>query len=330
MKVFLGNVARILRHPIRSASCAAQLLNPESALLPSASTSVLMDDARLRSLEHKVDYLVYEVRRQASILRYLSADSIHHLPIKSYTKDSFNFQWRDMPDGNWFETRPELKAREPGLVLQYTGLEREWFRGKVVLDAGCGSGRFSWALAYLGAHVTAVDQSEAGCHYTKQACVEFRDAVQVHQADLLKPLPFDRHFDLVWSFGVLHHTGNTYGAFRNLARHVKPGGYLLMMIYGDPRPDHPEEFEYYAEVARLREATRNKSFQERLAVIRELKANDDSGGWFDAVSPEINDLYTFSEIEGWLLAEGFADIRRMLPTCNHLIIARRSEAGAQK
>jgi SAM-dependent methyltransferase len=303
------------------------LVEPEQT--PHMQTqSVLSNEKRLSELKSQVDYLVYEVQRQGSLIRYLAADSIHNMPIKSYTKDSFEYQWRDMPDGNWVETRPELKEREPGLAIQYTGFDRTWFDGKHVLDAGCGSGRWTWALASLGACVTALDQSEAGVYHTRRACAEFGDAVQVFQHDLLNPLPFDRQFDLVWSYGVLHHTGNTYGVFQNIARHVKLGGYLFIMIYGAPRPAHADEFAYYAEVARLRQMTRNKSFQERLALMREFKADDDPGGWFDAVSPEINDLYTYDEIEGWLLAAGFTDIQRTAPTCNHLIIARRSETGA--
>ncbi|MBF0417951.1 MAG: class I SAM-dependent methyltransferase, partial [Magnetococcales bacterium] len=205
-------------------------------------------DERIRALELKVDYLVYELSRVTSIQRYLAGDSIHHMPIKSYTRDSFDFQWRDMPDGNWIENVPEIKEREPKLVCRYSGLPREWFAGKQVLDAGCGSGRFSWSMASMGATVTAIDQSEAGVANTQTACAEFGDKVEVIQHNLLAPLPIDKQFDLVWSFGVLHHTGDTYRAFRHVARHVKPGGLIFLMIYGEPRPDHPGDFYYYAEV----------------------------------------------------------------------------------
>jgi 2-polyprenyl-3-methyl-5-hydroxy-6-metoxy-1,4-benzoquinol methylase len=283
------------------------------------------DDSRVRALEVKVDYLSYEISRQASLIRYLAGDSIHHMPIKSYTRDSFDFQWRDMPDGNWIENRPEIKEREPKLVCKYTGLPSDWFAGKEVLDAGCGSGRFSWSMASMGAMVTAVDQSEAGVGHTRAACAEFGDRVEVIRHNLLEPLPFHKTFDLVWSFGVLHHTGDTYRAFRNVARHVKPGGLLFMMIYGEPRLDHPGDYYYYAEVERLRRLTRNRSFAERWDIIKEMKSDDDPGGWFDAVSPDINDLYSWGEIEGWLLSEGFVDVHASVESSNHFIVGRRPE-----
>ena len=45
-------------------------------------------------------------------------------------------------------------------------------------------------------------------------------------------------------------------------------------------------------------------------------------GYFDAISPPINDLYTFEELQGWLLGEGFENIARTVDTRNHHIIAR--------
>ncbi len=229
-----------------------------------------------------------------------------------------------MPDGNWIENRPELKEREPRIVCEYTRLSREWFQGKRVLDAGCGSGRFSYAFAALGATVVAVDQAPAGVMHTRRACLEFGDRVTVQRHDLTAPLDLAPPFDLVWSYGVLHHTGDTYGAFRNIARLVKPGGYLFMMLYGEPTGQDAGEFAYYVEVERLRRATATLTFQERYDELK-VRKGDDVGGWFDAVSPVINDTYSFYEIQLWLAREGFTDITRTVEQSSHCVIARRLE-----
>lgn len=280
-----------------------------------------MVDQQVRDMQYSIEYLSLEVSRLRSLVRYLSADVINNLPITYRTRESFDYQWRDSPDGNWTETRPELKLREPNLVLEYTKLPKDWFPGKRVLDAGCGSGRFSWAMASLGAMVYAVDQSEAGVFHTQRACAEFR-GVTVLQHDLTQPVPLEAEFDLVWSHGVLHHTGNTFGAFSNVARLVKPGGHIFMMLYGEPTGRDPGEFAYYAEVEKLRRATCTMSFSERYEFLHRLKG-EDVGGWFDAVSPTINDTYSWYEIELWLQQSGFEDIQRTINASSHYVIARR-------
>lgn len=276
----------------------------------------------LTHMQYELDYLQLEVSRLRSLVRYIGGASVNDFPITQRTKDSFSFQWSDCPDGDWIKSRPELKVREPKLVCQYTAFPREWFPGKSVLDAGCGSGRFTWAMASMGANVTAVDQSASGVEHTRNACSEFGDRVNVSQHDLTKPLEVDRYFDLVWSFGVLHHTGDTYGAFRNVARLVKPGGFIFLMLYGEPEGRDHGEYVYYTEVERLRRATCTMSYAERYRYLIELKG-DEVGGWFDAVSPPINDTYSWYEIQLWLKQAGFGEIKRTMDQSNHFVIAKR-------
>jgi SAM-dependent methyltransferase len=160
--------------------------------------------------------------------------------------------------------------------------------------------------------------------HTRRACAAFGDRVTVHSHDLRQPLDLPPEFDLVWSYGVLHHTGDTYGAFRNIARLVKPGGYLFMMLYGEPTGRDNGEFAYYAEVERLRRATAAMDFKERHAEIARLKGAE-VGGWFDAVSPAINDTYPFYEIQLWLKNAGLVDVVRTMEHSSHHVIARRPE-----
>jgi 2-polyprenyl-3-methyl-5-hydroxy-6-metoxy-1,4-benzoquinol methylase len=270
----------------------------------------------------ELDYLHLEVSRLRSLVRHLSAGTINSLPLWSGTRDSFDFQWADTKDGDWTRNRPELKQREPNLVLQFTRLPREWFSGKSALDAGCGSGRFSWALASLGAQVLAIDQSQSGVEHTLSACAEFDGRVRAFRHDLTNPIPTQETFDLAFSFGVLHHTGDTYTAFKNVASLVKPGGYLFVMIYGEPSPNDMGSLQYYSEVERLRRATAGMSFSERYDYIRAIKGAD-VGGWFDAVSPAISDTHPLHELREWFAKEGFVDFTRTIEHPNHHIVARK-------
>jgi len=101
--------------------------------------------------------------------------------------------------------------------------------GRVVLDAGCGGGRWAYAVQRRGPRVVAVDLGrsiELAERSTREtgrvACV---------QADV-RDLPVRRGgFDLVYSLGVLHHVGPTEHAVQGLARAVRPGGVLLIYLY---------------------------------------------------------------------------------------------------
>src|SRR4029079_12442937 len=126
--------------------------------------------------------------------------------------------------------------------------------------------------------------------------------IQVIQHNVLQPVPLsEQSFDLVWCFGVLHHTGDTHAGFLHLCPLVREGGQLFLMLYGEPRFDVPADFTEVNSYERLRRAASNKSFEEVLELLKEDPAVTDLHGWFDAVAPTINDLYTFEEVEGWLV-----------------------------
>jgi len=129
-----------------------------------------------------------------------------------------------------------IRAAEESLSSML-GLER--LDGKTFLDVGCGSGLFSLAAVRLGAarvHSLDYDPNSVGCavelrrryapgatHWT----IERGDALD---ADMLRSLGT---WDIVYSWGVLHHTGSMWRALDNVAALVKPGGTLFVSIYND-------------------------------------------------------------------------------------------------
>ena len=174
----------------------------------------------------------------------------------------------------------------------------------------------------MGAQVTSVDLSEAAVERTRELCAAFSDRHICFQKNLLM---WDEAaaYDLVFCYGVVHHTGNTYRAIINAAHKVRGnGGRLFIMVYG-----FPETLADFMEVNRyeeLRRELRNLPFEEKAQVLTERYGPALAHGYFDAVSPKINDLLTFGEIEELLGSLGFTGIRRTMKNRNHHITAERA------
>lgn len=303
-----------------------RLLNPRDVARRLAELPWrLLDRSAERHSRHAAlaRYLYYEVSELRTVVRQLAAESGSDLTLQTQTRSSFDHQWRELNESVALLSSVEFRAAVPDLACQLTDRPREWFAGKRVLDAGCGSGRFSYAFATLGANVVAIDQSAGALDQVRKACEGLAGEVTTVTHDVLRPLDLGT-FDLVWSFGVLHHTGNTYAGLRNVAAAVAPGGYLFLMLYGEPEITGLGALREQAEYSRLRRMTQNRTLEETLHTVESERPGEDVHGWFDAISPRINDKYTFEEIEGWLLAAGFEDIRKTSESSNHHVVARRA------
>jgi len=273
----------------------------------------------------KIDYLQDEVSQLRTLMRHLVAAQNLELPHISQTKGSFDYQWREIPEGESMLSSETWRAGVVDTITRLSGRPRDWFPGKRVMDAGCGQGRWTYGFGKLGVRsCVSCDQSAGGISRTREIAAEFGSNFQVDQRNLLEDLDYDAGFDLVWCFGVLHHTGDTYKSLQNLVKCVKPGGYLFLMIYGEPRPDHIEDYLYYHEMFEMRCRLRNLQFDEKVKVLREKYGKDQMHGYFDAISPDINDLYRWDELESWLINAGFEDIQRTYPEHpNHHFVARK-------
>jgi SAM-dependent methyltransferase len=144
------------------------------------------------------------------------------------TRDSFGYEWTRLYPAHGHST-PEWQA-ERDIFLEYTRTVPSDFKGKLVLDGGCGNGRYAKMANDWGARVVAVDISSA-VEIASRNLADRRD-VDVVQADLFK-LPFRRDtFDVAYSVGVLHHTPDARGAFTAIQPLVKPGGMFSIFVHG--------------------------------------------------------------------------------------------------
>ena len=128
---------------------------------------------------------------------------------------SFGRQWN-----RYDVVRPE---EDEATFVVKTGVPPEQLSGRLVLDAGCGGGRYARLVGSHGARVIGVDLSAAVLKAADH-CKSLPN-VAIVQADLLELPLADSAFDLVYSIGVLHHTPDPRRAFREIARKVKPGGH---------------------------------------------------------------------------------------------------------
>jgi 2-polyprenyl-3-methyl-5-hydroxy-6-metoxy-1,4-benzoquinol methylase len=138
---------------------------------------------------------------------------------------SFGFQWHKFRKT---QLDDDSSRRSESDFRRRTGFEPEDLAGKLVLDVGCGMGRFAEVATRWGARVVGIDLSLAA----EVAYENLRDRpTTFFQADVFK-LPFaPESFDYIYSLGVLHHTPDCQAAFKVLPRLLKPGGRIAIWLY---------------------------------------------------------------------------------------------------
>lgn len=128
----------------------------------------------------------------------------------------------------WFEQWKMLKDDELFLF-------KEWiypntlddFRGKDVLECGCGGGQHTSFVAPFARTITAVDLNtvEVAAERNKT----FNNVIFIE--DDIAKMDLKRQYDVVFSIGVVHHTDDPDATVQNLIKHVNTGGKLILWVY---------------------------------------------------------------------------------------------------
>jgi 2-polyprenyl-3-methyl-5-hydroxy-6-metoxy-1,4-benzoquinol methylase len=156
-----------------------------------------------------------------------------HELTKPEVRFSFGKNWRRflryLNEGRIGEAKKSLE----------TMLEINSLSGKSFLDIGCGSGLFSLAAMRLGAdkvHSFDFDPQSVACtRELKQRYFPHADNWCIEEASVLNKqyLVGVGQFDVVYSWGVLHHTGDMWQALDNVLPHVAANGRLFIALYND-------------------------------------------------------------------------------------------------
>ncbi len=240
--------------------------------------------------------------------------------LKRHTIRNFGFEWLEYARFGWDDPVWNI-GHEEALFRRKALLEPADVEGRLVLDAGCGNGRYSYWAARYGARVVGVDLGDG----VESAAANTRDLpnVQIVQGDIFR-LPFaKRTFDAIFSIGVLMHTGDARQATASLARLVRSGGSLTVHLYGKGNPVYEvidwslRQWTTRLSIDRLQAVTRRlyrgRQALERAGladfVNRFVRIGSHPHIIFDWYAAPIATHHTYREVLGWFAEMGLPVVR---------------------
>lgn len=130
----------------------------------------------------------------------------------------------------YFEEIEEFRYRYEPFIHSFAQFTR--WHGKRMLEVGVGAGTDFLQFVRAGAKANGIDLTEEGVENMSQRLSVYglkAESLQVANAEKI-PFP-DNHFDLVYSWGVIHHSPDTMAALDEILRITKPGGTIKIMVY---------------------------------------------------------------------------------------------------
>lgn len=256
-------------------------------------------------------------------------DEVHDLDnakdiFPENTSSKFSEQWKNFPTGKFLLSDPIFKSGvDSFLSEQEILIKRDWFRDKKVLDAGCGNGRWSYGLAKLGAKLTCVDTNSISIEETRKALHEFNNEFTFLVSSLEELNLPKESFDLVFSWGVLHHCISFTKSLQNLTNTLKDSGILYLYLYGRDSLPMEEDLKLFKKRIEYNK-TKDKEKRYQILLERARGDKDKIHAAHDLLAPTINRRFTFDQVKKILEDLGYTNITR---TINHTELFVRAIKG---
>lgn len=237
--------------------------------------------------------------------------------VKKHTIQNFGFEWLEYSRFGWDDQVYNV-AYERSVFERKSLLNAGELKSATVLDAGCGNGRYSYQASQDARHVIGIDLGD-GVESASQNNKE-RDNVQIVQGDIFNLPLADSSIDIVFSIGVLMHTGDAKAATRSLRRVVKPGGSITIHLYGKGNPVYElvdrslREYTTRLSVPDLQRLT-NRLFQwrRRLEAVglsdfatRFIRLDSHPHCIFDWYAAPVASHHTYPEVREWFREFGLS------------------------
>jgi SAM-dependent methyltransferase len=143
--------------------------------------------------------------------------------VRQGSPDRFGYSW-----SIFSEILPSYREQ---FICWTAALPRAAWKGAQILDAGCGNGRNShWAMLEGAAGGVAFDIDDRSLAAARQNLKSYL-TIDVRNQSIYE-IPEENCFDIAFSIGVIHHLADPEAALRQLTGAVKPGGYVLIWVYG--------------------------------------------------------------------------------------------------
>lgn len=158
-----------------------------------------------------------------------SKEAFPTVKTQEFWERNIPWSYRDVKSPPSYSERRRMRYSLQDYMQEAIGFTN--YRSKRVLEVGCGAGIDTAEFARNGAMVTAIDSSQLAVDETKKTLREARVAGKVLKAPA-ESIPFpDNSFDLVYSFGVLHHVSEIGESLREITRVLVPSGEFVGMFY---------------------------------------------------------------------------------------------------
>ncbi|MHB8473040.1 MAG: class I SAM-dependent methyltransferase [Gammaproteobacteria bacterium] len=145
-------------------------------------------------------------------------------------------------DKGFFEQIEADRYKHQSHIL--TVLDKIDWQGRKVLEIGTGVGTDARQLISRGAEYFGINVDEGSCQMTRQALDVFGLPGTLQAMSATATQFPDSTFDVVYSFGVLHHIPDVNKAILDIHRILKPGGKLLFMVYNRSSINYQIEIRY--------------------------------------------------------------------------------------